>query len=149
MKKEKQKVVVSPKLVHATFEGKLPTGLEKLVDKLYGGHPKFHAIMEELRQLHVSKSHDYAPGTDPLGNLQECSDMGLAPWKGVVVRLIDKMAKLKTFSRKGILKHESIIDTFNDISIYAILGRILYEQEREQPNTNTSGGKKEKQNSRP
>jgi len=89
------------------------------------GHPKFYKIVEELCDLHSWKSKSYGKKDDPLFNLR------LFGWRGVVVRLGDKFCRLKNFYDNPDMKlpDETIIDAFNDMSIYAALGRILYEEE--------------------
>jgi len=54
--------------------------------------------------------------------------MGIEPWKGVLIRLTDKMSRLESFARKEsfMVKDESVIDTLRDIAVYAILAIILY-----------------------
>lgn len=93
------------------------------------GHPMFYEILDELRDLHSRKNHDYA-GDDPLSNLEMCERGGIAGWKGVVVRLTDKISRLLNFSKKGEfqVKNESVEDTFRDTAIYAILGLILFRE---------------------
>ena len=89
------------------------------------GHPLFYKIVDELCEIHSNKSHDYGGKADPLYNLRQFG------WKGVVVREGDKFCRLKNFCEQGEfkVKSESIIDTFNDMAIYAILGRVLFEEE--------------------
>jgi len=89
------------------------------------GHPRFYQIIDELCETHSNKSHDYGGAEDPLYNLRQFG------WKGVIVRLGDKFCRLKNFYEQGELKvkDEKIIDTFCDMAIYAVLGRILFEEE--------------------
>ena len=106
--------------------------------KLYG-HPKFYEIMDELKKLHSDKNHDYAGTDDPLRNLKACERIQvrcphcdkthtLEPWIGVLIRLQDKLSRLESLAGADPkVKGESIIDTMNDMSVYAILGRILKE----------------------
>lgn len=99
------------------------------IPKGYFGHPRFYEILDSLKELHSNKNHDYA-GTDPLSNLKECESMGIPAWKGVNVRLTDKMSRLKSYSKKQEFKvrGEGLIDTYRDMATYAILGIILYEE---------------------
>jgi aspartate carbamoyltransferase catalytic subunit len=59
-------------------------------------------------------------------------DMGIPPWKGILIRLGDKMSRLESFARKESfqVKDESLIDTLRDVSVYAILAIILYREEK-------------------
>jgi hypothetical protein len=103
----------------------------KLSYKGYHGHPKFYEILQEMADLHSNKNHDYA-GNDPLQNLRLCELGGLAGWKGVVVRLTDKISRLLTFMNTGELKvkDESVEDTFKDAAVYSVLGLILYREQK-------------------
>jgi hypothetical protein len=102
------------------------------------GHPEFYKILDELRDLHSRKNHDYA-GDDPLSNLKMCEVGGLAGWKGVVVRLTDKISRLLTFMKKGEfqVKDESVEDTFKDAAIYSILGLVLYRESKNETQTDS------------
>lgn len=100
-----------------------------MTKRKYHGHPLFYEIIEELKDLHSRKNHDYA-GNDPLMNLRLCELGGLPGWKGIVVRLTDKISRLLTFMKMGkfLVKDESVEDTFRDAAVYAILGLILYRE---------------------
>lgn len=99
--------------------------------KDFNGHPRFYEILDLLAELHDRKNHDYSNDGDPMSNLRQCEDMGIPAWQGVVVRLTDKMDRLKTYAKKGQfkVKGEGIKDTFEDMAVYAILGLILFEED--------------------
>lgn len=101
--------------------------MKKNTEKVYG-HPRFYELLDEMKDVHSRKNHDYA-AEDPLSNLKACERAGVEAWKGVVVRLQDKMSRLENFARKGtlLIKDESIKDTLTDMAVYAVLCRILYE----------------------
>ena len=95
------------------------------------GHPRFYQLLEEMRRVHDAKNHDYAGNrADPLANFRECEKLGLPAWKGVVVRMTDKLARLASFAKQGELKvkSEGICDTLLDLANYALLCRILVEE---------------------
>lgn len=96
--------------------------------KFYG-HPEFYKILDELKGLHSRKNQDYA-NEDPLSNLKMCERGGLPGWKGVIVRLTDKISRLLSFmSRESYaVKDESVEDTLRDTAVYAILALILYRE---------------------
>jgi len=88
-------------------------------------------VVAEMRDKLIRKNHDYAGGQDdPFANLRMCEACGLPAWQGVVVRLTDKNSRLQSFMLQGTLavKDESVCDTFDDNAVYAILGRLLYEE---------------------
>lgn len=101
----------------------------------FNGHPAFYEILNELRDLHSRKNADYA-NQDPLSNLKMCAAAGIPPWKGVIVRLTDKISRLMTFSKRESYEvtEESVEDTFRDAAIYAILGLILYREGKKSGN---------------
>lgn len=92
------------------------------------GDPRFLAILDEMRQLHVRKAADYGADEDPLANLRASVDFGIPAWLGTLIRANDKIRRLMTFAKKGELANESVIDSFNDAAAYFILARILYEE---------------------
>jgi|SRR5579872_4722674 len=79
---------------------------------------KAHKEMcEEARALMALKNHDYAKNNDPLRNFHMFGSFG------VLVRLSDKIARLRTFEEKGFfkVKDESVKDTILDIVNYALI----------------------------
>lgn len=95
------------------------------------GFKRFKEIQEEQFKLHTAKNHDYSAG-DYFGNLKASKEFGIDPMLGIIVRLIDKLSRLSSFVQQGVLevKDEKIEDTLNDISVYAVIARILYEHNR-------------------
>jgi hypothetical protein len=96
--------------------------------KTEGGDPRFLAILDEMRSLHQMKAFDYGADEDPLANLRASEDFGIPAYVGALIRLNDKVRRLMSLVKKGKLANESAIDSMNDISCYAILARILYEE---------------------
>lgn len=87
---------------------------------------RMRKIFDELCEVAESKGHDYAGDQEALSNL---ADFG---WQGVVVRISDKYHRLKNFVKQGKMKvsDESVIDTLNDMTVYATLCRMMYEDEK-------------------
>lgn len=90
----------------------------------------FREILEQIGEMHDKKSADYGNGNDPYFNLRMCERGGLDAWKGVIVRLGDKYARLLTFMGHGELKNESVEDAFMDMAVYAILGLVLFREKK-------------------
>lgn len=111
------------------FAGVLKTGPQP--DTQYG-HPEFHRIVEEMRALHAKKAADYGLGTDVLANCRGSVDFGIPAWIGVVMRMNDKMTRLKSFAQKGSLQNESVEDSLLDTACYAILALILYREQSQE-----------------
>ncbi len=97
---------------------------------------EFKTILDEMYATAERKNHDYAGNEDPLSNLERSANMGIPPWKGIVIRLGDKYSRLESFCRQGELrvKDESVEDTFMDNANYSILGLILYRKWRKRNN---------------
>ncbi len=97
--------------------------------KVYYGHPRFYALLEELSALHSRKNHDYA-GDDPLSNLRVSEQFGIPAWKGTLIRMADKWSRITTFAAKDRLevKDESVKDTLKDLAVYSLLALILFEE---------------------
>ena len=93
------------------------------------GHPRFYELIDEMKQLHSDKNHDYA-GDDPLSNLKACERVGIRPSVGCWIRIQDKISRNETFLNKGEFKvNESRKDTLLDMATYCLLNIVLLEEE--------------------
>lgn len=95
-------------------------------------HPlsaRFHELLSEAGELHDDKQADYGLDSDPFANVRASSAWGMPAWVGAMVRATDKVRRLQTYARKGELRNESVIDAFMDLAVYALIARILYEEE--------------------
>lgn len=93
-------------------------------------HPKsqrFHDILHELGELHDLKSRDYGTQEDPFANIVASQEWGITPTLGALLRLNDKVNRLKTWQRTGSLANESAHDSLRDIAVYAIIALVLDE----------------------
>lgn len=93
------------------------------------GDPRYLNLLTELAELHVKKAKDYGTDESPLNNLYASKQLGIEPWKGAILRAGDKLARIQKFAKKGKLANESVIDSFTDLAAYALLARILFEEE--------------------
>ena len=90
---------------------------------------RFLDLLNEMRRLHESKSADYGSETDPLANIRQGAEfVGIEPWRGCMVRIADKVQRLKTFCRTGRLVHEGVRDTLLDLSAYSLLAIVLFDE---------------------
>lgn len=89
---------------------------------------RFHQILQSLGDLHDIKQLDYGAADDPFANVRSSRDFGILPWVGAMVRGNDKMKRLQKFAREGSLANESVVDSFLDLAVYAIIGLVLYEE---------------------
>ncbi len=93
------------------------------------GDPRFRALLREIGQLHDQKQADYGTGEDPFANVRASREFGVPPWIGAMIRLNDKITRVKSFIQHGHLVNESLIDSFRDIMVYAGIAEILYREE--------------------
>ena len=96
-------------------------------------HPStevFLSLLEKMREISLAKGHDYSGSEDPMSNFRMCEAMGIPAWKGIVVRLCDKLSRIQNFCKKESLqvKDESIEDTLIDMANYSLLCIIMYRE---------------------
>jgi hypothetical protein len=94
------------------------------------GSPEFLRILDEIKSLHVAKSQDYGSDEDPLANIRAGADLiGVDPWKACLVRIADKVTRLRTFCHKGSVVFDGLEDTLKDLSAYAALALAFYREQ--------------------
>jgi hypothetical protein len=80
---------------------------------------------QKCRDIMKQKNHDYTGDhNDPFANFKACEQFGVCDTAvGILVRMLDKMKRLKTFAVQGELRvdNESFVDACRDIQNYAIL----------------------------
>lgn len=95
-------------------------------------HPSSRAfvdLLDEMRRLHESKSADYGSEDDPLANIRQGADfVDIEHWRGCMVRIADKVQRLRTYCRTGRLVHEGVRDTLLDLSAYSLLAIVLFDE---------------------
>lgn len=89
---------------------------------------RFNDILGQLCAMHEKKARDYGTEGDTYQNFRGSEKMGIAPWKGAFIRLCDKVQRIQKFAKDGKLANESVVDSFNDLAVYAIICRVLYEE---------------------
>lgn len=98
--------------------------------KAFQAHQEqFKNLLNELEKIHNRKGHDYS-GDDRLSNFYLTEKMGIPAWKGCLVRMSDKFARLCQFAKTEELKvsDESVIDTLKDLAVYSLLCLMLFEK---------------------
>lgn len=93
-------------------------------------HPKsqrFHEILAELGELHDRKQRDYGNAGDPFANVTASQDWAIRPHVGALLRMNDKVQRLKQWVKTGTLANESAHDSMRDIAVYAIIALVLNE----------------------
>lgn len=90
---------------------------------------RFIELLDEMQQLHASKSRDYGSEEDPLANIRHGAELvDIEPWRGCMVRIADKVQRLRTYCRTGRLVHEGVRDTLMDLAAYSLLAIVLHEE---------------------
>ena len=99
-------------------------------------HPssqRFEAIINELLQLHRRKQKDYGTDADPFNNIRaSAKEWGIPAWVGAMPRATDKVRRLQKFADAGELANEPVIDAFDDLAVYAVIARVMYEESKEE-----------------
>jgi len=100
------------------------------------GHPMFYDLIIDLCNIHEVKNKAYGIG-NPLGNFMECERFGIPAWKGALVRITDKVARVYNLTTKignpeyaDAFEIENLEDTLFDLSCYALLCLILFREEK-------------------
>ena len=109
----------------------IPSAAE-VIERFNPTHPTSQAfvqLLEEMRRLHESKSADYGSADDPLANIRQGADfVNIEAWRGCMVRIADKIQRLRTYCRTGRLVHEGVRDTLLDLSAYSLLAIVLFDE---------------------
>lgn len=110
------------------------TGDSIIADKsnVRPGSREFLAVLDELRNLHLRKTLDYGIDEDALSNIRQSADVVNMPaWSGAILRISDKMHRLKAFFRRGRCEFDGVEDTLQDIACYAAIALVLYREHRQ------------------
>lgn len=91
------------------------------------GDPRFYTLLDEIADLHSRKNHDYAKTDEPLSNFHKSRDLGVEPWRGVLVRMSDKYSRLEQLAGGKLPQNESLRDTLIDLAVYSLICILLKE----------------------
>ena len=93
------------------------------------GSEAFIAVLEEVKQLHLKKSLDYGADEDALMNIRYSADIiNVEPWAGAILRISDKMHRLRSFFRRGVVEFDGIEDTLLDMCSYSAIALVMYRE---------------------
>ena len=96
------------------------------------GSREFLDVLDELKQLHLRKTMDYGVDEDALSNIRSSADVVNMPaWAGCILRISDKMHRLKAFFRRGRCEFDGVEDTLKDIACYAAIALVLYREQND------------------
>jgi len=107
------------------------TPLQQLLDLHRDTTDKFLSIT-------VAKNADYTAGSsDPYANFRIAESFGVHPAIGIVLRITDKLQRIRSFALSGemAVKSESVDDACDDIVNYAILIKGLLRENGKSPST--------------
>ena len=95
------------------------------------GHPRFHELLDEIREIHNKKNSNYSSKADSLSNFKQCEKFGVSAFKGALTRMSDKWERICILAN-GTPDNvgESITDTLKDLAVYSLLAIILYEEQK-------------------
>jgi hypothetical protein len=95
------------------------------------GSREFLEVLDELRTLHLRKTMDYGVDEDALSNIRSSADVVNMPaWAGCILRISDKMHRLRAFFRRGQCEFDGVPDTLQDIACYAAIALVLYREQQ-------------------
>ena len=96
------------------------------------GSSAFMCVLDEMRATHIKKSQDYGDPSDPLANIRSGADaVGIEPWRACLVRVADKMQRIKSYCREGRLANEGFEDALLDLASYAVIALIMFREGQE------------------
>lgn len=99
--------------------------------KLRPGSAEFLDILKEVREMHLRKSHDYGDTSDALANIRSSAAViNAQPWAGAVLRMSDKMHRLKAFFHSGRVEFDGVEDTLLDLCAYSAIALVLYREQQ-------------------
>lgn len=102
---------------------------EKYAEQIRPGSAAFLSVLEELRTLHLRKTKDYGADDDALANIRNSADVINVPaYAGCVLRMSDKMHRLRSFFRRGEVEFDGVEDTLLDLAAYSIIALVLYRE---------------------
>lgn len=95
------------------------------------GDPRFYKLLEEIADLHSRKNHDYSKTDAPLSNFMRSIELGVEPWRGVLVRMSDKYSRIEQLANGKTPKNESMRDSLVDLAVYSLICVLLLADEGE------------------
>lgn len=93
----------------------------------------YKEFIDKCTHIVKSKNHDYSKNDSAFSNFSKATDIGLTVEQGILVRCMDKVARIENIQEKGQqkVKDESIKDTYRDLANYLMILRAYYEYQPE------------------
>ncbi len=83
----------------------------------------WESLYKRIKEIQEAKSADYTGGRDPHWNFSKSLNINLPVWKGILIRMQDKLSRLESFACTDTfkVKDESFEDTCLDLANYALI----------------------------
>ena len=91
-------------------------------------YASFDALLREIKTLHDAKGADYEDGGEEYANLTAAEAWGVPAWKYAMLRVNEKMNRLKTYAKGSTLQNEGARDSMIDISVLSLIAIVLKER---------------------
>jgi hypothetical protein len=98
--------------------------MPKVFEDLEKYWPELYSEFESAASLVLKKGNDYSdPRYGQLGNLGASIEIGVDPWEAIIIRMLDKWTRLKSFMRNKTydVEDEGFEDTLRDLGNYCFL----------------------------
>jgi len=97
---------------------------------------------EKCLEIMLKKNSDYTGGkksTDVFANFRSSEYLGIHPVIGIMMRVMDKIQRIKSFTADGELKvdNESVYDACEDVVNYMILAKAIFVEESNKNENNS------------
>ena len=127
-KREAEKAIVNvPPAAHAASE----VSPQDYYPPIRPGSQDFINVLRRVEELHLRKTLDYGSDDDALENIRRGAEaINAEPLAGAVIRMADKMQRLKSHFVNGRLEFENVSDTLLDLCSYSALALVLWEESR-------------------
>ncbi len=97
------------------------------IDSVKGTFAKVEAIL-------IKKNQDYGSNSDPFRNLRSSEVIGVPPERAMLIRLLDKLARINNLIDKApAVKEESLEDAIDDAIGYLALLRAYRDRKNDPP----------------
>lgn len=98
-------------------------------EHLRPGQEAFFGILKEVADMHKKKAIDYGTTEDSFANIRLSADViNAEPYAGAILRMSDKMHRLKSFFHNGSVQYDGVEDTLLDLCSYSAIALALYRE---------------------
>ncbi len=93
------------------------------------GSKTFIDVLDEIKQMHLLKTKDYGSAEDALKNIRDGADVvNIESWKACLIRMADKMTRLRNFCHNGKVEFDGLEDTLLDLAAYSVIALVLLRE---------------------